>query len=146
MKSEARLFTILSTILLLCIPSQPFIAQGSLLMTDLEPLMARLDAGIVKDNPLSQESFRNSFNLYHEADIELENWMLDTGSWSDRQHSLKYMDFLSREKEQELVLEKWMTMPVISGDRLFNRYLKEEKEDSIKLEYWMLSREAWTRN
>jgi hypothetical protein len=146
MKPESRLLTVLSITLLFIIPSQSLSAQGSLLITDLETLIARLDARLPSGDLTGTESFRNTYSLYYEAGIELENWMLDTGSWYGKLQELKPMEFAGELKEQEIVLEKWMTEPVISPSILLSSYVREEEEGVIPLEVWMLSRHYWTRN
>lgn len=145
MKPESRLLTVLSITLLFIIPSQSPSAQGSLLITDLEPLIARLDARLPSGD-LTNESFRNTYKLYYEAGIELEDWMLDTGIWSGKQQELKTMQLAGVVTEQEIVLERWMTIPVISAGILLSRYVREEEEGVIPLEDWMLSRDYWTGN
>jgi hypothetical protein len=146
MKPEARLLTVLSIALLFVLSSQLTCAQGSLRISDLETLLARLDAYLPSAEITGTESFRNTYNLYYESGIELENWMLDTGSWYGKQQELKPMEFAGEPQEREIVMEKWMTNPVISENTLLNRYIRVEEEGTIPLEVWMLSRHYWTRN
>ena len=138
MKSKPRHAFFLSLIFLLIIPVFTLNAQDSFIISDFEPVMARIDDELRFGIILSAESFSNSSSLYYENELELEDWMLDTGNRGAELNALMNFNVRVESIEQEIVLEDWMVAPAITGNRLYRDCIREDKEEDIVLEAWML--------
>jgi len=138
MKTKQKQIFFLSFILLLIIPVFTLNAQDSFIISDFEPIMARIDDESRFEIILSAESFSNSSSLYYENELELEDWMLDTGNRETELKALMNFNVRIEFIEQEIVLEDWMLSPDITGNRLYRDCIREDKEEDIVLEAWML--------
>jgi hypothetical protein len=138
MKTKLSQAFFLSFILLLTIPAFTLNAQDSFIISDFEPIMARIDGESRFEIILSAESFSNSSSLYYENELELEDWMLDTGNRGTELNALMNFNVRIEVIEQEIVLEDWMLTPAITGMRLYRDCIREDKEEDIVLEAWML--------
>jgi len=138
MKNKQRQTFFLSLILILIIPFTTLIAQDSFIISDFEPIMARVDNESGFEIILSAESFSNSSSLYYENELELEDWMLDTGSRGKELNVLMKFNVRLEAIEKEMIIEDWMVTPAISDFRLYRDCIREDKEEDIILEAWML--------
>ncbi len=138
MKNKQRQFFFLSLILLLIIPIISLNAQDSFIISDFEPILARVDDESRFEIILSAESFSNSSNLYYENELELEDWMLDTGNRSNELNALTNFNVRIETIEQEIVVEDWMVAPAVTKTKLYRDCLREDREEDIILEAWML--------
>ena len=138
MNNKQRHTFFLSCMLFLTVSTGSLTAQDSFLIPDFEPVMARIDDGVRFGIILSAESFSNSTNLYYENEIELEDWMLDTGSRSGELNALLNFNVRVESIEQDISVEDWMLTPAIMSKRFFRDCIMEDKEEEIALEPWML--------
>ena len=110
------------------------------MFNDIEPLMAEWQAPAASEIVLSAESFSNSFALYYESEIVLEDWMLHAEHAHHSIGGTEVADLISEQQEDEIPIESWMTEPAFDSDKLLARYILEEKEFPIPVEAWMLKR------
>ncbi len=144
--------TLVKTIVIpLILPTLIFIltwqvkAQESFLNLSIYPVMATLNSEVQNEIVVSVETFLNSISFYYEKEIELEDWMLDTGKWSNNPSQSDHYDFLIEQQEQEITLEDWMLEPFLTDLKNLDLYLIPEKEEDLKLENWMLDKSQWLR-
>ena len=144
MKNKQRQYFFLSLILLLIIPIISLNAQDSFIISDFEPIMAHVDEESHFEIILSAESYSNGSSLYYENELELEDWMLDTGKRGEELNALMNFNVRIETIEKEIAVEDWMLTPAVPDTKLFRDCIREDKEEDIILEPWMLI--ADTRN
>lgn len=97
-----------------------------------------LNAEALNAKGKSTDAFINHFVEATDAELSLENWMVNECYW-------KCMEFncLSRDFDQTLVLEPWMTNV---GRWEFDACVPVDAETPKNLESWMTDIESWEAN
>jgi hypothetical protein len=138
MNTYRQLAFFLFFILFLIIPVCSITAQDSFIIPDFEPVMARVDDGVRFGIILSAESFSSNTSLYYENELELEDWMLDTGNCGGGMNAQLHFNVRVESVEQDIPLEDWMLAPAITSERFFRKCVREDTEEDLALEPWML--------
>jgi len=107
-------------------------AQKSFVFNDIPALLAEINAEVRSEIILSAEATRTSYNIYYEAELELEDWMIDYEVLAVKDQNEKVMPFIFQPETEEMELEAWMVQPLLP------ELLAVDREEEIELENWML--------
>ena len=139
------IFILLTLLTMIFTTSWRVKAQESFLIVNVYPVMAKLNSEVQNEIVLSVEVSHNSISFYYENELELEDWMLDTGRWTKNPFQSSSYDFIDEQLEQEILLEDWMLKPFQPEPVKFKFYILAEKEGYLRLENWMLDKTQWIK-
>lgn len=109
-------------------------SQKAFLFLDIPAFLSELNAGMRSEIIVGAESTRTTYDIYYEAELELEDWMIKKLEWPQAGEGSKMIPALQEAEEKPLRMETWMVPTDIP------EYISADREEELKLEDWMISR------
>ena len=110
-------------------------AQKAFLFNDIPALLAGINDEARREIILSAEATRTSYNIYYEAELELEDWMINYDLQAVSDQNEKNMPSVFAPEDEEISLEGWMVQPLLT------QLIEVNKEKELELEDWMIGQD-----
>ena len=110
-------------------------AQKAFLFNDIPALLAGINDDVRREIILSAEATRTSYNIYYEAELELEDWMINYDFQAVSDQNEKNMPSVFAVEEEEIPLEEWMVQPLLT------QLIEVDREKELELENWMIGQD-----
>ena len=131
----------LALISLMLLAGSGIVAQKSLLLQDIQPMMS-YSSESRSDYILSADYNSNGYQFYLEEKIQIKDWMVDRTEWMGNLGKELNLE-TQAEFENKIQLEDWMIGDYLNGNSWLSELVKEEEEVPLKLQDWMLCCEDW---
>ena len=134
MKKHIKYLTVIILLAASCASS----AQKSILINDIQPLLA-IYSDPQNEIVLSSEFTASGTRLFIEEKLGLEEWMLDRDNWLNAPVPEELYATHNKSLEADMFLEDWMLNSFSPTMTNTWDFLKVEIESPLELEDWMIS-------